>query len=177
VKESAGARASVSIISATDTSTSTQTSTPMSQDEFDDLIAEIKEEDPEQLDSEFLVRDKPLKEDKLSKLEKQSGFTLSEEYRNHLKRFGAGDIGTITVLSPDPHSDFSLWKGEEPFEKRSWIPVVDDGKNNYYALVVEGGVCSREIWFADHELGYELSSSTYNDFYELIASEAFGVEL
>jgi hypothetical protein len=54
----------------------------MSQDEFDDLIAEIKEEDPEQLDSEFLVRDKPLKEDKLTKLEKQAGFTLSEEYRN-----------------------------------------------------------------------------------------------
>ena len=86
----------------------------MTQDEFDDLIQEIREEDPEQLDSEFFVRDKALKEDKLAKLEQKARFTLPEEYRNFLKRFGAGDIGTITVLSPDPESDFSLWKGHNP---------------------------------------------------------------
>src|ERR1700737_3828613 len=103
----------------------------MTQDEFDDLIQEIREEDPEQLDSEFFIRDKPMKEDKLAKLEQKAGFTLPEEYRSFLKRFGAGDIGTITVLSPDPESDFSLWKGQEPFEKVSWVPVVDEGKRNY----------------------------------------------
>ena len=107
----------------------------MTQDEFDDLIQEIREEDPEQLDSEFFVRDKPLKEDKVAKLEQKAGFALPEEYRNFLKRFGAGDIGTITVLSLDPESDFSLWKNQEPFEKVSWIPVVDDGKSNFYGLV------------------------------------------
>ena len=106
----------------------------MTQDEFDDLIQEIREEDPEQLESEFFIRDKPLKEDKLAKLEQKAGFTLPEEYRNFLKRFGAGDIGTITVLSPDPESDFSLWKGEEPFEKVSWVPVVDDGKSNFLRI-------------------------------------------
>jgi hypothetical protein len=68
--------------------------------------------------------------DKLGKLEQKARFTLPEEYRNFLKRFGAGDIGTITVLSPDPESDFSLWKNQEPFEKVNWIPVVDDGKSN-----------------------------------------------
>src|SRR6202007_1181990 len=91
----------------------------MTQDEFDDLIQEIREEDPEQLDSEFFIRDKPLKEDKILKLEQKAGFTLPEEYRNFLKRFGAGDIGTITVLSPDPESDFSFWKGQEPFTAKS----------------------------------------------------------
>jgi SMI1 / KNR4 family (SUKH-1) len=148
----------------------------MTQDEFDDLIQEIREEDPEQLDSEFFIRDKPLKEDKLLKLEQKAGFTLPEEYRNFLKRFGAGDIGTITVLSPDPESDFSFWKGQEPFEKVSWVPVVDDGKSNYYGFVVESGVCSREVWFADQDLGYELSGTEYEDFYQLIATEAFGVD-
>jgi SMI1/KNR4 family protein SUKH-1 len=148
----------------------------MTQDEFDDLIQEIREEDPEQLDSEFFVRDKPLKEDKVAKLEQKAGFTLPEEYRNFLKRFGAGDIGTITVLSLDPESDFSLWKNQEPFEKVNWIPVVDDGKSNFYGLVVENGACSREIWFADQDLGYELSGTDYEDFYQLIATEAFGVD-
>ena len=61
----------------------------MTQDEFDDLIQEIREEDPEQLDSEFFVRDKAFKEDKLAKLEQKARFTLPEEYRNFLKRFGA----------------------------------------------------------------------------------------
>src|ERR1700729_1747459 len=115
----------------------------MTQDEFDELIQEIREEDPEQLDSEFFVRDKPLKEDKLAKLEQKAGFVLPEEYRSFLKRFGDGDIGTINVLSPDPESVFSLWKGEEPFDKVSWVPVVDDGKSNFYGFVVESRVCSR----------------------------------
>ena len=148
----------------------------MSPEDFDELIAEIKEEDPEQLDSEFFVRDKALKEDKLAKFEQKAGFTFPEEYRVFIKRFGAGDIGTITVLSPDPESDFTLWKGEEPFEKTTWIPVVDDGKGNYYGFVVESGTCSKEVWFADQDLGYELSGTDYGDFYELIAAVAFGVD-
>jgi hypothetical protein len=148
----------------------------MTQDEFDDLIQEIREEDPEQLDSEFFVRDKSFKEDKLLKIEQKAGFSLPEEYRNFLKRFGAGDIGTITVLSPDPESDFSLWKGQEPYEKVKWVPVVDDGKSNYYGFVVENGLCSREVWFADQELGYELAGTDYEDFYDLISTEAFGVD-
>ena len=65
----------------------------MTQDEFDDLIQEIREEDPEQLDSEFFIRDKALKEDKLLKIEQKAGFTFPEEYRNFLKRFGAGEHG------------------------------------------------------------------------------------
>ena len=69
----------------------------MTQDEFDDLIQEIREEDPEQLDSEFFIRDKPMKEDKLGKLEQRAGFTLPEEYRNFIKRFGAGDIGAPEI--------------------------------------------------------------------------------
>jgi SMI1 / KNR4 family (SUKH-1) len=149
----------------------------MTQDEFDDLIQEIREEDPEQLDSEFFIRDKALREEKLLKIEQKAGFTFPDEYRNFLKRFGAGDIGTITVLSPDPESDFSLWKGQEPFEKVRWVPVVDDGKSNYYGFVVENGVCSREVWFADQDLGYELAGTNYDDFYELISTEAFGVDI
>jgi len=147
----------------------------MTAEEFDEVIDEVRDEDPEQLDSEFFVRDKPFKEEKLVKFEQKAGMKFPEEYRNYLKRFGAGDIGTVTVLSPDPESDFSLWIGEEPFEKTSWVPVVDDEKSNYYCFVVENGVCSREIWFADQDLGYELSSTDYQDFYELIAGEAFGV--
>jgi len=148
----------------------------MSPEDFDDLISEIREEDPEQLDSEFFVRDKVLTEDKLAKFEQKAEFTFPVEYRSFLKRFGAGDIGTITVLSPDPESDFTLWKGNKPFEKTSWIPVVDDGKGNYYGFVLENGACSKEVWFADQDVGYELSSTDYGDFYELIAAIAFGVD-
>ena len=33
------------------------------------------------------------------------------------------------------------------------------------------------VWFADQDLGYELSGTDYEDFYELIAAEAFGVDI
>ena len=65
----------------------------MTQDEFDELLQEIREEDPEQLESEFFVRDKPLKEDKLAKLEQKAGFSC----RKNIEVFLNGSAPAISV--------------------------------------------------------------------------------
>ena len=49
-------------------------SADMTQEDFDNLIKEIREEDPDQLSSEFLVREDPLPEEKLGKFEQKAGF-------------------------------------------------------------------------------------------------------
>jgi hypothetical protein len=74
----------------------------MTQEDFDNLINEIREEDPDQLSSEFLVREDPIKEEQIVKYEQKAGFKFPEEYRCLGKNYGAGEIGPITVLSPDP---------------------------------------------------------------------------
>ncbi|HXC61621.1 MAG TPA: SMI1/KNR4 family protein, partial [Nitrospiria bacterium] len=91
----------------------------MTQEDFDNLINEIREEDPDQLSSEFLVREDPIKEEGIVKFEQKAGFKFPEEYRYFVKKYGAGEIGTITVLSPDPESQFSMWDGKEEFNRET----------------------------------------------------------
>ena len=73
----------------------------MTQEEFDDLIKEIREEDPDQLSSEYLVREDPLKEEALVKFERKAGFQFPEEYRYFLRRYGSGEILAVPALRKD----------------------------------------------------------------------------
>jgi hypothetical protein len=149
----------------------------MTQEEFDDLIKEIREEDPEQLSSDYLVREEPLKEETLAKLEKKAGFRFPEEYRYFLKKFGAGEIGTVTVLSPDPESQFSMWDGREEFNRETGVPFAEDGNGNYYAFLVENNACSKDVWVAEAGAGGDLTYTDHEDFFEFIAVVGFGVDL
>src|SRR6201987_5897425 len=111
----------------------------MTQEDFDNLINEIREEDPDQLSSEFLVREEPIKEEQIVKFEQKAGFKFPEEYRYFVKKYGAGEIGTITVLSPDPESQFSMWDGKEEFNRETGCPFAEDSDGNFYAFLVETG--------------------------------------
>jgi len=148
----------------------------MTQEEFETLIKEIREEDPDQLSSEFLVREDPLNEDKISRFEQKAGFTFPEEYRYFLKKFGAGEIGTVTVLSPDPESQFSMWDGKDEFNRENGCPFAEDSDGNYYAFLVENGVCSKDVWVAEQGAGGDLSYTEFEDFFEFIAEVGFGVD-
>jgi hypothetical protein len=149
----------------------------MTQEEFDDLIKEIREEDPEQLNSDYLVREGAVKEELLIALEKKAGFNLPEEYRYFLKRFGAGEIGTVTVLSPDPESQFSMWNGRDEFDREFGVPFAEDSNGNYYAFLVENNLCSKDVWVAERNNRGDLTSTDYGDFFDFIAAVGFGVDI
>jgi hypothetical protein len=149
----------------------------MTQEDFDNLIKEIREEDPDQLSSEFLVREDPLPEEKLAKFEQKAGFKFPEEYRYFLKKFGAGEIGTVTILSPDPESQFSMWDGKEEFNRETGFPFAEDSDGIFYAFLVENGVCSKDVWAAEQGASGDLSYTDYEDFFEFVAEVGFGVDL
>jgi ABC-type Zn2+ transport system substrate-binding protein/surface adhesin len=149
----------------------------MTQEDFDNLINEIREEDPDQLSSEFLVREDPIKEEQIVKFEQKAGFKFPEEYRYFVKKYGAGEIGTITVLSPDPESQFSMWDGKEEFNRETGCPFAEDSDGNFYAFLVENGVCSKDVWVAEQGAGGDLSYTDYEDFFEFVGEVGFGVDI
>jgi len=148
----------------------------MTQEEFDDLIKEIREEDPDQLSSEYLVREDPLKEETLVKFERKAGLQFPEEYRYFLKRYGSGEIGTVTIFSPDPESQFPIWGGKDELEWETGIPFAQDSDGNFYAFLVENKICSKDIWVAEQGRGGDLTYTDYEDFFEFVAEVGFGVD-
>jgi SMI1-KNR4 cell-wall len=148
----------------------------MTQEEFEDLIKEIREEDPDQLSSEYLVRDNPLKDEVLARFEKKAGFTFPEEYRYFLKRYGAGEIGTVTVLSPDSESQFALSPTDDEPVRKGSVSFAQDSDGNAYAFLVENNVCSKDVWVAERGGHGDLTYTDYEDFFEFVAEVGFGVD-
>ncbi len=148
----------------------------MTHEEFEDLIKEIREEDPDQLSSEYLVRDNPLKEEVLSRFENKAGFTFPEEYRYFLKRYGAGEIGTVTILSPDPDSQFALSLSDDDPSRKGGVAFAQDSDGNSYAFLVENNVCSKDVWLAERNGHGDLTYTDYEDFFEFVAEVGFGAD-
>jgi hypothetical protein len=84
--------------------------------------------------------------------------------------YGPGDFGCVTVLSPDPKSGFSIWETASRLENRecNFIGVVETD-SNYYGFLIEHGVCSNDIWIADHDFGYQICDAGYPDFFHFLA--------
>jgi hypothetical protein len=79
--------------------------------------------------------------------------------------YGAGDFGSITVLSPDPHSQFPIWETTSQLEDREFnFMGVVDRDSDYFGFLVEQGVCANDIWMCDHEFGYEIGETDYKIF-------------
>jgi hypothetical protein len=148
----------------------------MTQEEFEDLIKEIREEDPDQLSSEYLVRENPLKEEVVARFESKAGFTFPEEYRYFLKKYGAGEIGTVTVLSPDPDSQFAFSMGDDEPDRKGGFSFAQDSDGNVYAFLVENNVCSKDVWVAERGGHGDLTYTDYEDFFEFVAEVGFGVD-
>jgi hypothetical protein len=47
--------------------------------------------------------------------------------------------------------------------------------SNYYGFLVEQGVCSNDIWNADHDFGYQIGDADYPDFFDFLAKVALNV--
>ena len=86
--------------------------------------------------------------------------------------YGPGDFGCVTVLSPDPKSGFSIWETASRLENRECNSIgVVETDSNYYGFLIERGVCSNDIWIADHDFGYQIADEGH----VVLAKVAFNV--
>jgi hypothetical protein len=76
----------------------------------------------------------------------------------------------------DGERDVPTWETTSRLENRecNFIGVVE-ADSNYYGFLIEHGVCSNDIWNADHDIGYEVGDSDYSDFYDFLAKVALNV--
>ena len=142
----------------------------MTSEEFHDLVEENTEESGEG------ANDSPLTLAQLAQLECQKGIQFPSAYKDFLSTYGAGDFGSLTVLSPDPQSEFPIWETTARLENREcgFLGVVEID-SDYYGFLIEQGVCSNDIWCADHEFAYELDYTEYPDFFDFLAKVALGI--
>jgi antitoxin YobK len=120
--------------------------------------------------------ERPLTSWQLTQIEREIGIKLPEFYKEFLSAYGAGDFGAVTLLSPDPKSEFPAWEINSMAENRecNFIGIVELD-SDYYGFLVEHGVCSNDIWRSDYELGREICSTGYSDLFEFLARAALGV--
>jgi hypothetical protein len=122
------------------------------------------------------ANDSPLTLAQLAQLERQQGIKFPSAYKEFLSTYGAGDFGSVTVLSPDPKSEFLIWETTARLEnrERGFLGVVELD-SDYYGFFIEQGVCSNDLWSVDHEFGYEIYYMEYPDFFDFLAKVALGI--
>jgi hypothetical protein len=112
----------------------------MSGEEFHALLDEYAWE------SEVDSRDEPLTLARLAELERQKGVKFASFYKEFLSMYGAGDFGSITVLSPDPQSQFPVWEITSKLEDREFnFMGVVERDFDYFGSLIEQGVCANDI--------------------------------
>ena len=118
----------------------------------------------------------PLTFAQLARLERQKGIRFPAFYKEFLSMYGAGEFGSVDVLSPEPESGFPIWETTSRLENRecNFMGVVEID-SDYYGFLVEHGVCSNDIWCADHELAYDIISTDYPDFFDFLAKVGLGI--
>ncbi len=52
---------------------------------------------------------------------------------------------------------------------------VVEWDSDYYGFLIEQGVCSNDIWSADHEFASEIGSAGYPNFFDFLAKVALGI--
>jgi hypothetical protein len=107
----------------------------MTSEEFHALLDEYAWE------TEVDRRDEPITLARLVQLERQKGVKFPVFYKEFLSMYGAGDFGSITVLSPDPESQFLIWETSSQLEDREFnFMGVVDRDSDYFGFLIEQGV-------------------------------------
>jgi SMI1-KNR4 cell-wall len=141
----------------------------MTSDEFHELVEEYGEPVPE------AGGDRPLTLARIAAIERERGIKFPAFYKEFLSRYGAGYIRDVLVLSPDSKSEFKFWETSGRVENRECnFMGVMEYESDYYGFLIEQGVCSNDIWHADHDFGYEIADSDYTDFFDLLAKLGLG---
>jgi hypothetical protein len=140
---------------------------------LDAMIADVRARS-KLFDGSHVNRDPPMQFDQIATIEASHKIRLHPQYRRFLQVYGAGDFLYSWVFSVDPNSPWSLWRESEYLAGvgATVLPFSDNGCGDYLAFKLVDGVCSDLIFWADHECGYVLSESEYEDFNTFIARVA-----
>jgi len=98
-------------------------------------------------------RDTPLSLDGLRDIEREHGVEFPDVYQRFLSIYGAGEFAFTAIYSPDPTSEWSLWRNIDRFlgGRDDFVPFADNGCGDYYGFRVVAGRCEDRVMWADHE--------------------------
>ena len=114
-------------------------------------------------------RESPIKSNEIIKFENTVGYSLPEKYKFFISNYGCGYFAFTTI--------YSIRKGEWnildkvhqiPIFEGKFIPVSDNGCGDYYGYLIVDSKCSDNIYFADHEKGYEIIQTEFFDLLSFI---------
>lgn len=98
------------------------------------------------------------------------GVEFPVEYKIFVKEFGGGYFGYTNVFSPTTSGYWSIVERNRLAGENSgdFLAFSDNGVGDYYGFVVEDGVCSKTVYFFDHETS-DISESGYADLFDYLA--------
>jgi hypothetical protein len=120
-------------------------------------------------------RESPATPSEIQAWESTHGAILPSEYQQVVGRWGAGDLGLVSLFSVKPgwlsiDAQVALAKGLLP---KQFVPISDNGCGDYYGFKVSSGVCEARVYFVDHEAGFTLEPTEFSNLYEYIAHYGF----
>lgn len=141
--------------------------------ELDSLIARVRA-CSKLFDGDHVLRDAPMTDERIAVLERERGIVLDRQFRRFLITYGAGDFLYSRIYSVDPESEWSLWRQSQFVDGIGYtiLPFSDNGCGDYYAFRIVDGICSARLYWLDHELGYPIAETEYEDFNSFIAETA-----
>lgn len=114
-------------------------------------------------------REVPVGEPEIQAYERAHGFTFPAEYRYLASTYGCGLFAFAELLSVRPGS----WSIDEqralsPGLPREFVPISGNGCGDFYGFAVVDGHCESRVVFADHEEGYAVKETEFQDLYEYL---------
>lgn len=129
--------------------------------EFMQIVEKIKNDHPFWFDDES---DNPAKSDQIKKVEKVLRVKLPHEYIEFIKHYGGGDFAFTNVFSVQPDSEwFILDRNKEIELGEAFIAISDDEAGGYHGFLIDSGVCSREVFYWDHDSKEILKKPQFDD--------------
>ena len=118
-------------------------------------------------------REAPLSESELARFESKHEVKLPAAYRHIALTYGAGDFGFCWLYSARD-SDIGIARNFKAFDlPHDFLPISDNGCGDFYGFMIRGGTCEAQIAFADHEVGWQLSTTDCKDLFEFVAANGF----
>lgn len=119
-------------------------------------------------------REAPASAAELREYERAHGYTFPPEYVHVATTCGFGQFGFADVFSIRP-GDWSIddQRASTPGLPANFVPISDNGCGDFYGYEVASGKCEPVMVFADHETGYQLTTTEFGDLYEYLDRYGF----
>jgi hypothetical protein len=118
---------------------------------------------------ELSEREPPMVDAEIREYERAHRCCFPAEYRFAASAYGCGFYAFVELLSVRP----GPWSIDEqrrisPGLPEDFVPISGNGCGDFYGFAVVDGHCESWISFADHEEGYALRATEFQDLYEYL---------